>query len=252
MTKEKTSEKFANSQFGYEYVKILAPLSGKHMKIFMDAIKNRKADNLDYNLIGTANEITLKRISNYFGLLHTVFEDLGLVLLFLRIKEREKLYELFPELENDEQYYIYHLENYIIRISTISDLVGKLGNVLYATGIDDEKCNGYKFKEELKKIDSSRATIIEKLLVRTKEIKDIRHKKIHTGESEIPYLTGVVFYSDLMKLINEEAYPILNEYTDKNLTSEIDKLETEIFEVISIVNEFLDVSIDKLKEIAVE
>lgn len=252
MLKVKTTEEFANSKFGYEYVRILAPLAGKHMEIFLDAIRNRVADNLDYNLIGTANEITLKKISNYYGLLHTVFEDLGLVLSFLRVKERSKLYELFPELENDEQYYVYHLENYIIRISTVSDLVGKLGNILYKTGIDEEKCNGYKFKDAISKIDSSKTAIIEKLLIRTKEIKDIRHKKIHTGESELPYLTGIVFYSDLMKLINEKASPILDEYTDNNLIDEIDKIEIEIFEIISIVNDFLDASIDKLKDLVKE
>jgi hypothetical protein len=252
MTKLKISEQFANSSFGYEYVKILAPISGKHMEVFLKAIEEKDAENLDYNLIGTPPEIILKKVSNYFGLLSTIFSDLELVLLFLRVKDREKLHGIFPELGNDEQYYIYHFENYIIRLTTVTDLIGKLGNVLYETGINEENCNGYKFREQLKKTYTERAEIITKLLVRTKEIKDRRHKKIHTGESDIPYLSGVVFFNDMMKLIDEEASPILNNHTDTNLIAEVDKIEEEILEIISLINEFLDVSIDKLKNIVEE
>jgi hypothetical protein len=250
MTKVKISEEFANSTFGYEYVNILAPISAKHMKIFLKEIDEKDAKNLDYNQIGTPSEIILKKVSNYFGLLSRIFSDLELVLLFLKVKDREKLDGIFPELENDEQYYIYHFENYIIRLTTVTDLIGKLGNVLYQTGIEDDKCNGYKFREKLKKTDTERAEMITKLLVKTKEIKDRRHKKIHTGESDIPYLSGVVFFNDMLKLINEEASPILNNHANTKLQAEVDKIEKEILEIILMINEFLDISIDKLKSLA--
>jgi NDP-sugar pyrophosphorylase family protein len=88
----------------------------------LNEIKDENAERLSYNLIGTSNEIKLKRISKYFGFLIAVFEDLELVLGFLRVKERGKFNVIFPELENNKQYYVYHLENYIIRINTVSDL----------------------------------------------------------------------------------------------------------------------------------
>ncbi len=239
------SYKLASSRFAKEYIRITAPIIADHTKIFLETIDK----DIDFNTIGTDKEIKIKEISNYYGLLQTVISDLEKVLLFLRFKNRNKLEEIYPELENQEDYYRYHFENYIIRVNTITDVLGKLGNLIFETGIDIDDCNGYVFKEKIKKTDTNASSIIEKLLIKTKDIKEKRHKKIHTGESEINYLEGIAFFDDIFKIFQQNTDPHLIELTDSNLNQEINKLEQEIFEIIDIVNEFLDYSVTKYIEI---
>ena len=242
--KQSLSEQLADCTFTHEYIKVIAPIMSNHAKIYLERIE----ENIDFNQIGSDKEIKLKEISKYFGLLQTIVTDLERVLMFLRFEKRNELKNIYPELESQEQYYIYHFENYIIRVNTITDVLGKLGNSIYETGIP--KCNGYNFKEEIKKIDANVATIVEKLLKKTKEIKDRRHEKIHTGETKINYLEGVAFWGDIHRIIKEEVDPLLEEYTDKKLLEAVDETETEIRELIEIVKEFLEYSVPKFLEIA--
>lgn len=243
MTEKSTLiDQMLSSKFAMDFIKVLGPLTSAHMKIFLES-------RVDYDEIGTDTEKKLKEISNIYGLLQTAVSDLELVLTFLRIEDRKAILAIYPTLEDQEKYFKYHLENYIIRVITITDIIGKLGNSIFEIGLDDEKCNGYSFKEKMKQVDGNIVTIVEKLLQKTKTIKDKRYQKLHTGRSEIGYFEGIVFYDDLAKLIKTEAYPILDEFTDKNIAEEIDRIEVEIREIIDIVIDFTDYANNKFLEI---
>ncbi len=244
METETLSDQLVNSKFGLAFIKVLAPLTGKHLKIFLE---NKGTD---YDEIGDAKEKQLKGIAHIYGLLQTTVSDLELVLTFLRVEDRKSITQVFPALESQEQYFKYHLENFIIRIITLTDIVGKLGNAIFETGLPEEKCNGYTFKEKIKQSDPNCSALIEKLLVETKEIKDRRHVKLHTGESKIGYFEGIVFWDELSKIIKSEASPLLDELTDTNIKNEINTLEKEIRNIISLVVDFTDYATDKFNEIA--
>ena len=223
---------------------MLAPLTAKHLKIFLE----NKGTN--YDEIGDDKEKKLKEIAHYYGLLQTSVSDLELVLTFLKIEDRELLTKLYPTLESQEQYYKYHLENFIIRIITITDIVGKLGNSIFETGLTEDKCNGYTFKEKINQTDTTCSDLIKNLLVETKEIKDKRHSKLHTGDTKIGYFEGIVFWDELSKIVKSEADPILNDLTNNNIKEEIALLEKDIRHVIDLVIEFTDYATDKFIEIA--
>nr|WP_315167347.1 Cthe_2314 family HEPN domain-containing protein [uncultured Flavobacterium sp.] len=233
---------FENS-FSLEYVKVIAPIMAAHMKDYLE-----QDEITDFDKLGTKKEIKLKEISKHFGLLQTVVNDLEKVLVFLRFGKRTELKEIYPELESQQDYYIYHFENYLIRVNSITDIIGKLGNAIYETGI--EKPNGYSFKEAIKGSDKNLAEILERLLKKTKEIKTRRHEKIHTGETKISYLESIAFWDDINKIIGKQTAPILEEYTDKNLLEAAEKVEDETLQIISIISEFLEHSTSKFLVIA--
>lgn len=240
------SDQLAYSKFSYSFIKIIAPIISNHVTFFIE--NHTQNIDMDFDQFGTDKEIQLKKIHKYFGLLGTIMSDLEKVLIFLRIdNKRTKLQEIYPELESQKDYYIYHFENFIIRVTTITDIIGKLGNELYDTRL--AKVNGYSFKEEMKKYDENVVIILEKLLNKTKVIKDRRHEKIHKGETEINYLEGIAFWDNIQKLIKEEVNPILEEYTKKSLLEAVNSVEIEIREIIVCINEFLDYSIPKLEAI---
>ncbi len=244
MEQKRLSDLLVETKFGFEFIKILAPLTGKHLKVFLENTGT------NYDEIGNDKEKKLKQIAHYYGLLQTCVSDLELVLTFLRIEDRKSITIQFPNLESQEQYFKYHLENFIIRIITLTDIVGKLGNSIFETGIIEEKCNGYTFKEKIKVADPICSDIVEKLLIETKEIKNKRHSKLHTGDTKIGYFEGIVFYDELSKIIKSEASPLLDKLTDNNIQEEIDLLENDIRDVISLVVGFTDYATDKFIDIA--
>jgi hypothetical protein len=244
MEQNTLTDQLVDTQFGKEFVKILAPLTGKHLKIYL------KNNSLKYEEIGDEYEKKLKEIGYYYGLLQTIVSDLELVLTFLKIEDRKQILEIFPSLESQKQYYKYHIENFIIRIVTITDVVGKLGNSIFETALPEEKCNGYTFKELIQHIEPNCGIIITKLLTLTKDIKDKRNCKLHTGETKIGYFEGIVFWDELSKIIKSDADPLLDKLTDDSINEEIVLLENDIRQIIKLVVEFTDFSTKKFTEIA--
>lgn len=237
-------DQFVESKFGFEFINVYKPLVLSHLK------KCSENENFDYNNIGNEKETKIKEIARLYGFLQTSVSDLELVLAFLKIPDRKQITELYPILESQKQYFKYHLENFIIRIITVTDIVGKLGNSIFETGIIEEECNGYKFKEKIKSTDKNCSILIEKLLVTTKEIKEKRHQKLHSGESLIGYFEGIVFWDELLKITKSDAEPLLDELTDSTIEDEIESLENDIKKIIAIVVEFTDYATDKFTEIA--
>lgn len=191
-----------------------------------------------------------KQIFGHFIAIQTVIQDLEKTIVFLKI-DYSKILEIYPNLPDRKSYYVYHFENYIIRVNTISDLCGKIGNSICKTGISDEKCNGYNFKEEIKKSNNTIANKITEILAYTKELKDVRHTKIHKGKTEIKNLNDVILWSDIAKYTNQifDDSDILDEMTTLKINEEIDRIEAEILGLIKILNEYfnlLDIEYSKL------
>jgi len=237
-------EYFSKTDFEIELVKAVIPIMANHFK---EAVTN---EGIKYGDIGNENEKHLVRIQEHHVNLRTVIKDLDLVKEFLSIKDRKQIMRSFPNLESKQEYYKYHFENYMIRLVTLSDIIGKMGNEIFQTGIDPKDCNGYRFKREIKPNNPKIAQIVEKLLVRIKEIKDKRHQKIHQGQTDIDQLDKIVFWDELDEILNSKNNPILEQHTDEALKEEINKLDKEVKEIIDIIKEFLDEAKAKILEIS--
>ena len=245
---EKTlSDNLYKSVFCLELTNIYGNIVKRIFKVWSE--KRDSGDKTPIDDLYSTTEKKIQKVNNYFNSLITVISDIEKTIIFLKIK-RETVLDIYPKLEYQKEYYKYHFENYIIRINSISDILGKLGNILYETNILDKKCNGYNFREKLIQIDKELANIIEKLLEKISYIKILRHQKLHKGDTEISYLENIIFFDNLEKFTGEKTDPILVEYTENLILKEIESIEIEVVETIKIVNEFLNKSIGKLKTIA--
>lgn len=201
----------------------------------------------DSTKLTEGEKLTLK-LFEYFTSLQRVLQDIENVLVFLKI-DTKKIRKIYPLLDTDEEYYKYHFENYIIRVISLQDIVGKLGNILYKTNIDDEKCNGYNFKEALKKNGNPKHSYISAILEQSIDIKKVRHKKLHRGIAEINNLRGVVFWDDLEKATSKKFDRILHEMSAGDLSIQINEIEKETVKIIDLIIEFFDNSLDELNNI---
>lgn len=241
--RNKLEKALEETQFEKDLLTALLKFVPKHFKEVLDD------SNLDYKNYGTETEIKLKMILDHFSNLYTVLGDLDFTTIFLN-KKRDLILEHYPEFESHKKYYNYHFENYYIRLVTLSDIIGRLGNLIYEFDIDAKKASAYVFKDKAKKegyLEISRHTnrLIEKLEL----LKEERHKKLHTGEADIEAFENVVFWEDLNKIMGLETESILKEHTDKEVLKEMQNLEERTLEIVDIVKDFLEESNNKLKDI---
>jgi len=239
----KMKEKLEGTTFELELTKELLTFIPNHIKAVISD------HSIDYNNFGTKKEQNLKVIAQYFSSIYSVLSDLSITIMFLK-KDRALILEHYPYFENQKGYYTYHFENYYIRILTLSDIIGKLGILLYSIDIDIEKGNAYNFKDKARKENYENiAVITEKLIDEFGELKKERHKKLHTGNADIKTLNGVVIWSDINKLIGEQKTDeILEEYTDIEIKKEIESVEKKITDIFTVIKEFLEEATPKLKE----
>ncbi|MHA7607880.1 Cthe_2314 family HEPN domain-containing protein [Elizabethkingia meningoseptica] len=226
---------------------------GKFFKLLVNktskiVVKKGKIKFQGENSTITEDEKLILKMFEYLNSLQEVLQDIEKVLLFLEI-DTKKIKKVFPGLQGDEEYYKYHFENYIIRIISLQDIAGKLGNILYNTNINDEKCNGYNFADTLKKLGNKNHSLMSAILERTKDIKKVRHKKLHRGEGEIAQLKGIIFWDDLEKVTNQNFDKILHQMSAEDLKAQISSIETETIEIINLINEFFDNSLDELTKL---
>lgn len=235
-------EHLSGTEFESELAKAMIKIIPGHMK----ACSQNK--DLNYDDYGTDEEKTLKLILIQIANIREVLKDIDLTLGFLS-KKRDNILIDYPFIESQREYYRYHFENYYIRLLTLLDLVGKLGKLLYDSDIDINKVSAYTFKDKAKKDGHIQiATIVEKLVSKLTELKDARHKKLHTGESEIRPLSGVVIWEDINSIVGADTDELLKQYTDHKINEEIELLKSKTIEIIAIMKEFLNEATVKLKE----
>lgn len=225
--------------------KFFTLLVGKASKA---VVKKGKIKFKEEKSILTEGEKSILKMFEYLTSLQEVLEDIEKVLVFLEI-DTKKIKKVYPRLNADQEYYKYHFENYIIRIISLQDIVGKFGNILYKTNINDEKCNGYNFADALKKLGNTNHSLMSAILERSKDIKKVRHKKLHRGEGEIAQLKGVIFWDDLEKATNQNFDKILHQMSADDLRAQINSIETETIEIINLIIAFFDNSVDELNKL---
>lgn len=196
----------------------------------------------------TENDKLILKVFEYFGFLQRVLEDIDKVFIFLKL-DLKKIKKVHPKLQKDEDYYKYHFENYVFRVISIQDVLGKLGNVLYQTKIDDEKCNAYNFKEALKRNKNKNHSIFTSILEKMNDTKTIRHKKLHKGNAEITNLQGVIFWEDTERITNMKFDKILHKMSEQNISNQIIAIEEETIQILNLIIQFFDNSIDELEKL---
>jgi len=238
--KETFRDTLLKGEFVDVYFKQVVPVINE---CFSRALKTKE---YDFFLEGDEKEQKIKKLFNYFNQLNNVVEDLEKTLVFIKIPDHSKISESFPEFENTETYYNYFIENYIIRINSLSDILGKILNLLYMTEID--KPNLYLFRNKIDKEFPELNTKILALAGKIKITKDKRHEKLHEGSTEFEYLKSVVFWNDLHTLMKEEAPAILKKTTQEGLDQMAKNISAEIEEYVILVRDILNISVVKLKE----
>jgi len=238
---------FENSLDGTEFEKDLAKsLLAFIPKHFGEAVKDLT---LDYESIGTEREQKLKIILHHFTRIRTVLKDLDYTLMFLS-KERKLILDHYPDLHSQKAYYNYHFENYYIRLVTLSDILGRFGAELYELGLDPKKTSAHVFKDRARKEGHEKISeITERIILHLEMLKEARHKKLHTGETDIEPLKGIMIWEDLNSIIGTETSSLLKEHTDSEVVGEMKRIESETLTLVSIMKEWLGEGSHKLKQL---
>lgn len=248
---ESTTKKLYESEFSKKLMRESLKIVNKWSLIHSNNMENDSEyylKNRSFNSVGNIDEQKYYQKTEKFLAIQSTLEDINKVFIFLKI-DRNKILENYPEINSQENYFKYHIENYIVRIYTIVDLIGKLGNLLYETKIPDDDCNCYKFKEKIKKDNIEIGKLIEDILDYIDEIKKRRNKKIHTGIIEITELNGISFWEDFSEFLSPEfnyKNPIINLINEENFNKMIQKLYSFLDLLIEKIICFLNKSLNRI------
>jgi hypothetical protein len=243
----KISENYQSRKFH----KVLLLEIQKFFKEHFDAAMG--STDINYETYGSPKQVKLKLIAQLAGRINTVLDDLDRTFIFLA-KDRKLITEHYTDLETQEEYYDYHLENFYIRTATLLDVIGKLGNEVYDLGLKNDKVSAHVFKdrarrEGFEKISQITSDLIEKI----DDYRQARHSKLHTGESEFKIFGKIVIWEDLMKIMVEsDVEPILTDYTDQEIKQQLTELKEFTIEVIELIESFMDEATKKLEELIKE
>jgi hypothetical protein len=227
--------------FEVELLKSLQKFVPRHIE---DALNNT---HIKYEEYGSEYEKRLKQILQHYGSIYSVLNDLDLTFYFLS-KERHLILKHYPDLENQKDYYSYHFENYYIRLVTLSDILGRLGVLIYDLKID-LKSSAYIFKDKARKEGFEKISLItEKIIGSIKHLKNERHSKLHTGEAEINLLEGIVIWEELNKMVGADTPQILIEYTDEQIKDKVLAIKNSTIDIINLIRDFLEELALKFKE----
>lgn len=238
----KISEEYQITKFH----KVLVIELQKFLPDHIDAAMNSKE--VDYKTYGSPKQVKLKLIVQLSARISAVLGDLDRTFIFLS-KDRKLITEHYTDIESQEEYYDYHLENFYIRLATLLDVIGKLGNEVYDLGVKKEKVSAYVFKDKAKSVGYKKISqITGDLIEKIDEYKKARHSKLHTGESEFKIFRKIVIWEDLMKMIDYDVDPILSDYTDREIKDQLQELKEFTIEVIQLIESFMNEASLKLEE----
>lgn len=233
MNEEKTfSDILFESTLSSKLITLVKPIVCLHLEQCL-------ADkSLNYGELGDEHEKMLKKSMTIYTNLGTVVSDLEKVVLFLRL-DKEKVSQTYPNLSL-EDYYNYHLENYVIRLNSIPDILAQLGNTICNWGIPDKKCYGTVIPNSTKVLNEDIKNKMTLLLSKISSIRTIRNEKIHTGDTEIGYFDKALCW-DMLPKLGISLTPLLEEYSKGQKVEAIDLIRNEIIGVITIVVDVLNI-----------
>ena len=232
MSKEMTfSEQLYTSTLSVKLIQLVKPIVSSHLEQYL-------ADkSLNYDELGDENEKKLKKSMTIYANLGTVVSDLEKVVVFLRL-DKEKASQTYPNLSLEE-YYNYHLENYVIRLNSIPDILAQLGNTICNWGIPNKKCYGTVIPDSSKVPNEDIKNNMALLLSKISSIRTIRNEKIHKGDTEIAYFDKALCW-DMLPQLGIHLTPLLEEYSKGKRIEAIDLICNEIIDVITIVVNILN------------
>lgn len=193
MNEEKTfSDILFKSTLAVKLISLVKPIVSSHLEQCL-------ADkSLNYDELGNEHEKMLKKAIAIYANLGTVVSDLEKVVVFLKL-DKEKVSQTYPDLSLEE-YYNYHLENYVIRINSLPDILAQLGNTICNWGIPKKKCYGTTIPDSTKVTNEDIKNKMQLLLSKISSIRTIRNEKIHTGDAEIGYFDKSLCWDTLPTL----------------------------------------------------
>lgn len=239
----KLIDKISKTNFVRELVRVASSITSSYGEMLLHD------KSLDYDDLGTHDEKMIMQTFNYFYNLQAIVKDLEMVIAFLEIKDRSEIKNMYPKIEYQKDYFNYHVENFIFRIISITDIIGKIGNSVYQTGLEEKRCNGYTFKDKIKSSEIHLSSKLEALLDYTKSIRDKRHKLLHKGDKDYYYFYSVVVFEDFMPDGNSEETMERKKLTDEALKREIGIIKSEISNTVDMVADILAGMYDKLLEL---
>ena len=233
MNKEMTfSEQLYTSTLSVKLIQLVKPIVSSHLEQCL-------ADkSLNYDELGDLHDKMLIKSMTIYANLGTVVSDLEKVVVFLRL-DKEKVSQTYPNLSL-EDYYNYHLENYVIRLNSIPDILAQLGNTICKWGISNKKCYGTVIPDSSKVTNEDIKNKMKLLLSKISSIKTIRNEKIHTGDAEIGYFDKALCW-DMLPKLGIPLTPLLEEYSKGKRVEAIDLICNEIIDVITIVVDILNI-----------
>lgn len=173
----------------------------------------------------------------------STFETLCTIPIYLNNLPRKASMTKY-ELEKS-QYYKYHLENHIIRITTIFDQLVLLTNGLYELGIDPKKCSADIVFTNQHTQKSKEVELLKQLLKGINGVKGTRNLIIHRGEfndKDLDDLVSRELFKRHSKIDDLESrdlkiYVILETYISRKYKS---KKVTDISANNKVVGQFLN------------
>lgn len=193
---------------------------------------------LNYSELGNDGEKKIKNAIAVFTNLQTVIEDLDKVIYFLSMT-KEDAQKIYPSISL-EDYYNYHLENYVIRVNSIPDVLAGLGNLICGWGINSKSCYGTSIPNSPQIANQDIKDKMSSLLSRTHSIRNIRNKKVHSGSAEIDYFEQATVW-DSLKSIGITLTPELEQYSKEKKIEAIEVIKSEINGVLDDVIALLDI-----------
>jgi len=238
----KVSEQYQSRKFHVVLLKAHQEFFKEHFDAAM------ASEDINYETYGSPKQVKLKLIVQLSSRISMVLEDLDRTFIFLS-KDRKLITEHYPELDTQKEYYDYHLENFYIRLATLLDIIGKLGNEVYGLGLLKDKVSAHVFKDKAKSKGFEKISqITGDLITKIDEYRQARHSKLHTGESEFKIFRKIVIWEDIMKIIDSDVDPLLSDCTDKEIKQQLTELKEFTIEVIKLIERFMDEAAIKLEE----
>lgn len=221
-----------SSKFPGKLVVLAKPIVADHIK------KVTQNNSLKYDELGDDREKLLKNAISVFSNLQKVVEDLDLVIYFLSLN-RDDIKKAHPSI-SIEDYYNYHLENYIIRVNSIPDVLAGLGNIVCRWGIRTKSCYGTTIPNSSNVTNQDIKDKMESLLSKTESIRNIRNKKIHSGNADIAYFDKATLW-DSFETIGITLTPELKQLSEDNRVEAIEVIKSEVRGVLDDVVEFMNI-----------
>jgi hypothetical protein len=208
-----------------------------------------------FNLTIPENPIEelLNSIQSHIIPIEDYLKDLTLIPIFLSI-ERAQISSSYSAM-SEEEYFKYHYDNFIIRIVTVIDICGKLGNTVYELNIPEKNCNGFTFVNTPSVRDLDCAFKLTELIEYLEPFRSTRHIKIHKGKSSENKFSAAKFqdwWPDDMKEKLKNYINTLHEITNDDIKTIVIELDEILSNMTIKICAFLDSMIPRLDELIEE